>query len=65
MKKERKHYGSLTIFNIIAILISVQCVAPLIWLLYSSFKTKEEFLLNPISLPKGIEFNNYIKAFES
>lgn len=51
--------------NTIAVFISLQSIAPLVWLLYSSFKTKEAFLLDAISLPKTLMFSNYVKAIQS
>ena len=37
---------------------------PLVWNLYSSFKTNAEFLTNPFSLPAGLAWDNYARAFE-
>lgn len=51
------------IFNVTMILFSVTCIFPIIWILYSSLKTKDEFILNIISLPKNIQFDNFYKAF--
>ncbi|MBU3113277.1 carbohydrate ABC transporter permease [Clostridium lacusfryxellense] len=50
--------------NVMVFLFSVTCVFPLIWVIYSSLKTQQEFSLNIISLPKGLQFSNYIEAFK-
>jgi len=39
-------------------------VAPLILVFMNSFKTTKEFLLNPLSLPTSVNFQNYIMAFD-
>lgn len=50
--------------NGIMMIISLTCLFPLIWLLYSSFKERSEFQLDTLGLPKAIHLQNYIKAFE-
>lgn len=49
--------------NFVVMLISITCIFPVIWVLYSSFKTKQEFSLSIISLPSHISFENYRMAF--
>jgi raffinose/stachyose/melibiose transport system permease protein len=39
-------------------------IAPFLLVLINSFKTTKAFLLNPISLPDGLNFQNYIEAFD-
>jgi raffinose/stachyose/melibiose transport system permease protein len=51
------------VFNIIMLLFSLSCIFPIIWIIYSSLKTKDEFILNTISLPMNLQFSNYYKAF--
>lgn len=36
---------------------------PMMWNLWSSFKSNTEFLTAPFDFPKGIEIDNYIRAF--
>lgn len=36
---------------------------PIIWTIYTSFKTNKEFYKNPWYLPEGLHFQNYINAF--
>nr|WP_255807833.1 carbohydrate ABC transporter permease [Cohnella mopanensis] len=42
---------------------SLSCIFPIVWIAYSSLKTKDDFMLNSISLPTHLQFNNYYKAF--
>ncbi len=51
------------VMNIIAISISISCIYPIIWLIYSSFKTKGEFMTNTLALPTILHFENYARAF--
>lgn len=51
------------LFNLAMVLFSITCIFPIIWILYSSLKTKDEFMLNIISLPKHLQFGNFYKAF--
>ncbi len=53
------------VLNAVAALISIVSLAPLVWLIYSSFKTKSSFLLDPIALPQSLAFENYSKAMSS
>ena len=48
------------LFLIGALVVSMY---PVFWNIYSSFKTNEEFLGNPFSLPRGLHFENYINVF--
>lgn len=51
------------IYNIILLAFSVLCIFPLIWIIYSSLKTKDEFMLDIMSLPAAPNFHNYYSAF--
>ena len=51
------------IFNTAMLLFSLTCIFPILWILYSSLKTKEEFMLNIVSLPVKPQFDNYFTAF--
>ena len=46
------------------LLVTVVMLYPLVWNIYSSFKTKTEFLANPFTLPAGLEWSNYARALE-
>lgn len=52
------------LMRIFLILVSIFMLYPLIWNLYSSFKTNTEFLTNPFSLPGGFALDNYVRAIE-
>ncbi|WP_317891272.1 carbohydrate ABC transporter permease [Paenibacillus oceani] len=57
-----KTIGKIAI-NIFLIAISLSCIFPLIWMIYSSLKTSQEFNMNIMSLPTSPQFQNYIDAF--
>ena len=40
--------------RILLIIIAIIMLFPLIWNIYSAFKTNTEFLSNPFSLPSGL-----------
>lgn len=62
MIREMKKLGKFS-FNLAMLLFSLTCIFPIIWIMYSSLKTKEEFMLDIIALPKNPQFNNYRTAF--
>ncbi|MFC5529096.1 carbohydrate ABC transporter permease [Cohnella yongneupensis] len=55
-------FGRLT-FNLFVLLFSLSCLFPILWIVYSSLKSKEAFMLDSVSLPKVLHFSNYHKAF--
>lgn len=61
--KGKKHILSKLIMNVIAIIISITCIFPLFWMVYSSLKGKNEFMIDTLSLPTKLIFDNYPKAF--
>lgn len=50
------------ISNALIAVISIMCIFPIIWIMYSSLKTQQEFSLNILSLPKELNFNNFVTA---
>ena len=52
-----------SVMNIILALFSLMCIFPLVWMLYSSVKTKREFNSSVISLPSKPTIDNYLKIF--
>lgn len=52
------------ILRIVLIAYSIIVVFPLIWTIYTSFKTNSEFYDNPWSLPKHLNLINYVNAFQ-
>lgn len=60
MKKEVKKNRILTIFIFLLLCI---WMLPIYYMVISTFKTGIEVAASPLSLPKRIEFDNYVKAF--
>lgn len=50
--------------GVIGTLLGLLFIAPFYIILTNSFKTKKELFLNTLSLPKGLNFDNYIKAWK-
>lgn len=42
---------------------SVTVIFPLLWLLYTSFKTDREIFFSPWSLPATLQFDNFVRAW--
>lgn len=49
---------------LILILLAICAIFPIFFLLINSTKTQLEFSTNPLSLPSGIEWQNYKEAFD-
>ena len=62
--KKWKRWGVNLLVNIPIMLLSLTCIFPVVWLLYSSLKTDVEFARSPISLPAVPNFGNYVTAFQ-
>jgi ABC-type sugar transport system, permease component len=58
-----KKYLAWIAVNIPILLLSISCIFPVVWLLYSSLKTDQEFAISPVALPGALHFDNYITAF--
>jgi raffinose/stachyose/melibiose transport system permease protein len=52
-----------TLFNILLLAFSLLSIFPIVWILYSSLKTHQEFSLNILSLPTKFHFQNYVEVF--
>lgn len=50
--------------NAVLLIFSITCVFPMIWLLYSSFKTQSEFMRSSVALPAQITLENYFAVFQ-
>lgn len=46
-------------------LVALTCIVPIVWLLYSSFKTTTEFESNVMALPKTLDVSNYLYIFQN
>ena len=51
--------------NLPVALLSLTCIFPVVWLLYSSLKTPQEFAKSVVALPEQIQFDNYRAAFKT
>jgi N-acetylglucosamine transport system permease protein len=52
-----------TVSHVLLVIWSVVIIAPFLWVLLSSFKTTKEVLASPFSLPKTLNFGNYVSAW--
>lgn len=50
--------------NLVVLFVSVSCLFPVIWLLYSSMKTSAEFDASVVSLPSSLNLDNFKKVLE-
>ncbi|MYL36926.1 carbohydrate ABC transporter permease [Halobacillus litoralis] len=50
--------------NTLLFIFSLSAIFPIVWMIYSSFKTQSEFTLNILSLPSEWNFSNYVEAFK-
>ena len=58
--------GLLSFFlNALMILFSASCIFPLVWMFYSSLKTKRVFNADIIGLPKEPTISNYVKIMSN
>jgi raffinose/stachyose/melibiose transport system permease protein len=44
-------------------IISITMLFPIIWMIYASLKTNQEWAVNVMALPRLPQFSNYVKAF--
>lgn len=58
----KKSISSIVV-NVILMLFTITCIFPVIWMIYSSFKTSPEFNRSIITLPEKLIFKNYTEAF--
>ncbi|MGW6282925.1 carbohydrate ABC transporter permease [Kribbella sp. NPDC055071] len=62
-KGAREGKGVATGAHIALILWSLLVILPLVWTVLSSFKSTQEVLGNPLSLPSKLRFSNYVNAW--
>lgn len=60
---ETKKIFATLISNVFCWFLSISCIAPVIWMFYSSLKTDKEFSLSILTLPEIPQWINYAKAF--
>lgn len=58
------HYLLAILSNALVGLLTIFCIFPVIWMLYSSLKTQPEFARSIIALPHSFHFQNYLEAIK-
>lgn len=53
-----------TSLRLVLIVTSLIVILPILWVIYTSFKTSAEFLTNPWALPSTLNWSNYTNAIE-
>ncbi|HEY5586785.1 MAG TPA: carbohydrate ABC transporter permease [Ruminiclostridium sp.] len=70
MNKKRGIIGKIlnflltTVINVPVMLLTLFCMFPVVWMLYSSVKSEKEFALSIISFPKTFVIQNYTNAIK-
>ncbi|WP_238590779.1 carbohydrate ABC transporter permease [Paenibacillus beijingensis] len=65
VRKEAIHPRSSVPLTILAYGVTFLVMLPLLWMVLLSFKSNEDILNNPFSLPRVISFENYARALET
>ena len=65
MTTQWRRIPSKTLTYLLLSAFAVTTLFPLVWMLYSSFKTNQEITLNTFTLPKALHFENYIEAWQT
>jgi len=63
VKKAKKLRPSDYVIKSILYLYALLVIFPIIWIVYTSFKTNMEFVANPWALGQGLAFENYVNAW--
>ena len=62
---KRKHFDLYKIFIYVALIsLAISIIIPVSWVFLASIKTNVEFYGNPWALPKGLNIQNFIDAFQ-
>ncbi len=61
--KKVKNIIEWILVNLPIFLLSLTCIFPVVWLIYSSLKSQQEFTLSTLALPKSPNLDNYVKAW--
>lgn len=54
----------LSVIHLFLVVLCLANIVPILWMIVSSFKSEEEFSVNPVGLPKLWDFSNYAKAWK-
>jgi N-acetylglucosamine transport system permease protein len=58
------HIAAQSLVNLSLALWAVMVIFPMVWLLYSSFKTDQEIFFDPWALPKSPQLDNFERAWD-
>ncbi|MBT4512334.1 MAG: carbohydrate ABC transporter permease [Chloroflexi bacterium] len=53
------------VHHLILVLVSIITLAPMVWMVFLSFKTRKGFASNPFGLPESLNFDNYLEILSS
>ncbi|MCA9836644.1 MAG: carbohydrate ABC transporter permease [Trueperaceae bacterium] len=53
------------ITQLVLIIWSIAVIFPMLWMIFSSFKTDQELFFSPWSFPKELQWNNFARAWTS
>lgn len=56
--------ASRSLYHGVMVVVSVIFIVPLVWMVFSSFKTKREIFESPFALPTSIDFGVWVEAWE-
>lgn len=65
MKQNRSHMLLRFLLRLYLAVFTVSVLLPVLWTVYTSFKTNPEFFRDPWALPSSLQFDNYIRAWNS
>lgn len=63
-KMQSEHKKVLIVLCVIFSLYALTIIYPIGWMLYNSFKTKQEFMLNPWPMAQKVMWSNYVEIFK-
>ncbi len=68
MKKETKKkvlsISASVLVRVFLVFWAILIIFPIIWMFYTSFKTSGEYMTNQWALPKSLNFDNYVTAWQ-
>lgn len=62
---EKKYTKKTLVLEVFMILLAIVFVIPLYYLVISTFKSSQEIISSPLSLPSGLRLDNYKRALDS
>ncbi|UUZ92461.1 hypothetical protein LJK87_45135 [Paenibacillus sp. P25] len=57
-------YGKRTLIHLLLAVLCIINIIPILWMIVGSFKSEEDFAVNPLGLPKQWNFSNYASAWK-